>query len=66
MAEESTTVRETIERGRQEIESGFEQARTSFDDLDKRLKRIARERPLFAVAVAVAAGFVFGRILSRI
>lgn len=36
------------------------------DELDRRVRELVRERPLLSVAAAVAAGFVLGRLLSRI
>jgi hypothetical protein len=34
-------------------------------DLDRRLRRMAREQPLLVLAMALATGYVVGRIVSR-
>ena len=52
--------------------NGDRTARAAFDllpdadELDRRLRELVRERPLLSVAAAVAAGFVLGRLLSRL
>ncbi|MGH7858858.1 MAG: glycine zipper domain-containing protein [Candidatus Binatia bacterium] len=37
----------------------------TFAEIDEQLRSFVHERPFVAVAAAVAAGFILGRILSR-
>lgn len=36
------------------------------EELDRRVRELVRERPILAVAAAVAAGFVLGRLMTRV
>ncbi|MEO8603695.1 MAG: hypothetical protein ABI629_14070 [bacterium] len=40
--------------------------RAELADADRRLRALVRDRPLLAVGVAVAAGFIIGRLLRRL
>ena len=44
----------------------FEQLRDNFTDLDGEVRRFVREKPLLAIGAAIAAGYIVGRILSRL
>lgn len=44
----------------------LETARETLVDLNARLILFARERPVVALATALAAGFVLGKLVSRI
>ena len=39
--------------------------RDDFSGVDKRLRAVLHERPLLALSVAVAAGFIVGRVIRR-
>jgi ElaB/YqjD/DUF883 family membrane-anchored ribosome-binding protein len=40
--------------------------RAELADVDRRLRGLVREKPLVAVGLAMAAGFLLGRILRRL
>ena len=44
----------------------LEQLRTDLTDLDSEVRRFVREKPLLALGAAIAAGYIVGRILSRL
>lgn len=48
------------------LQARIDALRDDFADADKRLRAFVRQRPFVAVGVAVAAGFVIGRILRRV
>lgn len=48
------------------LQARIDALRDDFADVDKRLRAFVRQRPFVAVGVAVAAGFVIGRILRRV
>jgi len=43
----------------------MEEARRELDSLNRRVSGFIRERPIASLAIALAAGFVIGRIASR-
>jgi ElaB/YqjD/DUF883 family membrane-anchored ribosome-binding protein len=43
----------------------FEEARHELDSLNKKVAGFIKERPIASLAIALAAGFVIGRIASR-
>lgn len=48
------------------VEEGIEALRAEVADADRRLRAFVRERPFVAIGLAVAAGFVVGRVLRRL
>jgi ElaB/YqjD/DUF883 family membrane-anchored ribosome-binding protein len=48
------------------VQARIDALRDDVADADKRLRAFVRERPFVAVGVAVAAGFVIGRLLRRL
>jgi ElaB/YqjD/DUF883 family membrane-anchored ribosome-binding protein len=58
----TTRSREAIEK----VEDGIRQARAQLRRTDQQIVRFAKEKPLLAVFSALAAGFVLGRIISRL
>ena len=45
---------------------GLSQARDSLATIDKQVRQLVAERPITAVFGAVVAGYVLGRLLSKI
>jgi ElaB/YqjD/DUF883 family membrane-anchored ribosome-binding protein len=43
----------------------IEDARRELDSLNRRVSGFIKERPIASLAIALAAGFVIGRIASR-
>jgi ElaB/YqjD/DUF883 family membrane-anchored ribosome-binding protein len=43
----------------------IDEAKRELDSLNRRLSGFIKERPVASLAIAVAAGFVIGRIASR-
>lgn len=43
----------------------IEEARRELDSLNQRVAGFIKERPIASLAIALAAGFVIGRIASR-
>lgn len=68
----STTAAETVQRSpislpsRDQIRSTVQRAQSSFDGVDQQVRAFVKERPFAAVAGAIVAGFVVGRIFSRL
>ena len=50
----------------QELRQRIQGLQTEFEQADRRLREVARERPFVAIAGAVIAGFLLGRIISRV
>jgi len=48
-----------------ELEEQLDRMRSEVEELDVRLRRLVQARPLVAVGVAVAVGYVLGRLLAR-
>jgi ElaB/YqjD/DUF883 family membrane-anchored ribosome-binding protein len=44
----------------------FEQVRSEFRELDEEVRSFVRERPLLALGIAVTAGYLVGRLLSKL
>lgn len=49
-----------------EITRGVDSAAVSLEDLDRRLRPYIKGHPFVAVGLAAAAGFLLGRLLSRL
>ncbi len=50
---------------RPELKEKVERVRGQLDELDAQVRRTVQERPLVAVGVALALGYVLGRLLAR-
>ena len=48
------------------IRARFDDTRSQMSEADERVREFAREKPFVALGLAVAAGFVIGRLLSRL
>ncbi|HTY16591.1 MAG TPA: hypothetical protein VMH82_02575 [Myxococcota bacterium] len=48
-----------------ELEEQLDRMRSEVEELDVRLRRLVQARPMVAVGVAVAVGYVLGRLLAR-
>ncbi len=44
----------------------WQQTQTQLQDLDRQARNFARERPLTALAAALLAGYVVGRLVARL
>jgi len=49
-----------------DVRSSVAQARSELHDLDRHARQFVRERPLAALLAALAAGFLVGRMASRV
>jgi ElaB/YqjD/DUF883 family membrane-anchored ribosome-binding protein len=58
-------IREAVEQGEGALTEGVAQLRDSAEGAERWLRERANREPLLALGVAVAAGFVLGRLLSR-
>jgi ElaB/YqjD/DUF883 family membrane-anchored ribosome-binding protein len=50
---------------RPELKEQVERVRGHLEELDTQVRRVVQERPLVAVGVALAFGYVLGRLLAR-
>ncbi len=50
----------------EDIARGLESAAASLEDLDRRLRPWVDAHPFVAVGIAAAAGFLIGRLVSRL
>ena len=60
-----STMAGTVKNARRVADVNVTAIRQDVADLDRRLKRMAREQPLLVLAMALAAGYVVGRVVSR-
>ena len=51
--------------GSEDVARTFDSAAASLEDLDRRARPYIAAHPFVAVALAAAAGFLLGRLLSR-
>ncbi len=57
--------RETLREVQGKVEAGMEDLRSYAEAADAGIRKLARERPLLAIACALGLGFVIGRLASR-
>lgn len=57
-------IRDAVEQGEEALAEGAAQLRGSARGAESWLRERAKREPLLALGVAVAAGFVLGRLLS--
>ena len=65
MATMTTTSNVAANASRQVSEIGNE-VRSEFERVDRQLRAFVQERPVVALLSAIAAGYLFGRILRRV
>jgi hypothetical protein len=63
---ETATQSEKHNGGTAPLGRSLEQLRSNLTDFDGEVRRFVREKPLLAVGAAIAAGYIVGRILSRL
>jgi hypothetical protein len=44
----------------------IEQLRSDLGDVDREVRNFVRENPLLALGIAIAAGYVVGRVLAKL
>jgi hypothetical protein len=49
----------------EQAESGFAEARVRVTDLERRARKLIRQRPIVAVLAAVGVGYLAARFVSR-
>ena len=48
------------------VERSLENLTSELADFESEMRRFVRDRPLFALGAAIAAGYVVGRVLSKL
>jgi len=59
------TLQQTVKEQQARLEHGLEQAREELEDLNQRVVDVIKRRPGTCLLLALAAGFVIGRLASR-
>ena len=59
------SARETMRQVQDKVAGSMEDLRGMADTLDGAVREFAREKPLLAIACAIGAGFLIGRLASR-
>ena len=59
------TLSDTAREIQNRVGPQIEDARRELDSLNQRVSGFIKERPITSLAIAIAAGFVIGRIASR-
>lgn len=62
---DATTVQQTLKEQQARLERGLDQARDELSDVNERVVDVIRRRPGTCLLIALAAGFVIGRLASR-
>jgi ElaB/YqjD/DUF883 family membrane-anchored ribosome-binding protein len=62
---DGTTVQQTLKEQQARLERGLDQARDELSDVNERVVDVIRRRPGTCLLIALAAGFVIGRLASR-
>jgi ElaB/YqjD/DUF883 family membrane-anchored ribosome-binding protein len=62
---DATTVQQTLKEQQARLERGLDQARDELSDVNERVIDVIRRRPGTCLLIALAAGFVIGRLASR-
>jgi len=59
------TLSDTARELQSRVGPQIDEAKRELDSLNRRMSGFIKERPIAALAIALAAGFVIGRIASR-
>ncbi len=59
------TARDTMRQVQEKVAGSMEDIRGMAGTLDGAIREFAREKPLVAIACAIGAGFLIGRLASR-
>ena len=62
---DAQTLQQTLKEQQARLEEGLEEASEELSDLNERVIDIIKRRPGTCLLIALAAGFVIGRIASR-
>jgi ElaB/YqjD/DUF883 family membrane-anchored ribosome-binding protein len=62
---DADTLQQTLKDQQARLEQGLEQARDELSDINERLVDVIKRRPGTCLLIAIAAGFVIGRMASR-
>jgi ElaB/YqjD/DUF883 family membrane-anchored ribosome-binding protein len=65
MSATAESLRTTALSGRTSVEERIRDANERLSTLDHELQRIVRKKPVTSALVALAVGFILGRIVSR-
>lgn len=58
-------IQQTLKEQQARLEEGLEEARDELEDLNERVIDVIKRRPGTCLLVALAAGFLIGRMASR-
>jgi ElaB/YqjD/DUF883 family membrane-anchored ribosome-binding protein len=59
------TLQQTLKEQQARLEEGLEEARDELSDLNQQVISVIKRRPGTCLLIALAAGFVIGRMASR-
>ncbi len=62
---DAQTLQQTLKEQQARLEHGLEQAQEELSDLNERVVDVIKRRPGTCLLIALAAGFVIGRLASR-
>ena len=62
---DAQTLQQTMKEQQARLEAGLEQARDELSDLNGRVVDVIKRRPGTCLLIALAAGFLIGRMASR-
>jgi ElaB/YqjD/DUF883 family membrane-anchored ribosome-binding protein len=62
---DAQTLQQTLKEQQDRLEAGLEEARDELSDLNERVIDVIKRRPGTCLLIALAAGFVIGRMASR-
>jgi ElaB/YqjD/DUF883 family membrane-anchored ribosome-binding protein len=62
---DAQTLQQTLKEQQARLEHGLEEARDELSDLNDRVVDVIKRRPGTCLLVALAAGFLIGRMASR-
>ena len=62
---DATTLQQTLKEQQARLQHGLEQAEEELSDLNRRVADVIKRRPGTCLVLALAAGFLIGRMASR-
>jgi hypothetical protein len=62
---DAQTLQETLKEQQARLEQGLEEARDELSEINERVIHVIKRNPGTCLLIALAAGFVIGRIASR-